>query len=64
MDKLITLLDEYEALHPKAENPLNFFNVLGLEGLIEMLEKANGRQIKWIPDFAGDTEDGGEIQYI
>jgi len=64
MDKLITLLEEYKKLHPKAENPLNFYDLLGEAGLIEVLEKANGRQIKWIPDFAGDTLDGGEIQYI
>lgn len=64
MDKLITLLEEYKKLHPKAENPLNFYDLLGEDGLIDVLEKANGRQIKWIPDFAGGVLDGGEIQYI
>jgi hypothetical protein len=64
MDKLEKLLNEYLDLHPKAETPLNYFNVLGEEKLIEVLEKSNGRQIKWIPNFTGDVLDGGEVQYI
>ncbi len=64
MNKLGTLLKQYQELHPNAETPLNFYNNLGEDGLIEILEKANGREIKWIPDFGGDVLDGGEIQYI
>ena len=64
MDKLETLLNEYLELHPNAETPLNFYDVLGEDGLIEILEQANGREIKWIPNFAGDVLDGGEIQYV
>ena len=64
MDKLEKLLNEYLDLHPKAENPLNYFNLLGEEKLIEVLERSNGRQIKWIPNFAGNVLDGGEMEYI
>ena len=64
MDKLETLLNEYLKLHPKAETPLNYYNDLGEDGLIEILEQANGRQIKWTADFTGDVLDGGQIQYV
>jgi hypothetical protein len=64
MDKLALLLNEYAELHPNAETPLNYYNVLGEDGLIEVLEQANGREIKWLPEFSGDVLDGGEIQYV
>ena len=64
MDKLQKLLNEYLELHPNAETPLNYYNLLGEDKLIEVLENSNGRQIKWIESFTGDVLDGGEIQYI
>jgi len=64
MDKLEKLLNEYLELHPNAETPLNYYNLLGEDKLIEVLENSNGRQIKWIESFTGDVLDGGEIQYI
>ena len=64
MDKLEKLLNEYLELHPNAETPLNYYNLLGEDKLIEVLKNSNGRQIKWIESFTGDILDGGEIQYI
>jgi hypothetical protein len=64
MDKLEKLINEYLELHPNSETPLNYYNLLGDDGLIDVLEKANGKEIKWIPNFTGDVLDGGEIQYI
>lgn len=64
MDKLGKLINEYLELHPNSESPLNYYNLLGEDGLIDVLEKANGKEIKWISSFTGDVSDGGEIQYI
>ncbi len=64
MDKLEKLINQYLELHPNSETPLNYYNLLGENKLIEVLENSNGRQIKWIASFAGNVLDGGEIQYI
>ena len=64
MNKLEKLANEYLELHPQSETPLNLYNLLGEDRLIEVLEQSNGRQIKWIPNFTGDVLDGGEVQYI
>ena len=64
MDKLEKLIKEYLELHPKAETPLNYYNFLGEDALIEVLENSNGREIKWNEDFTGDVLDGGEVQYM
>lgn len=63
MDKLEKLLNDYTEAHPDAENPLNFYNLLGEEGLIEALEKANGKELVWSADFNSNTLDGGQIEY-
>tara|TARA_R110000737_G_C14481217_1_gene468555 strand:+ start:737 stop:931 length:195 start_codon:yes stop_codon:yes gene_type:complete len=64
MDKLEKLINKYLELYPNSETPLNYYNLLGEDKLIEVLEQSNGREIKWIPNFTGDVSDGGEIQYI
>ena len=64
MNKLEKLANEYLELHPQSETPMNLYNLLGEDRLIEVLEQSNGRQIKWIPNFTGDVLDGGEVQYI
>lgn len=42
---LETLIGQYLTANPGAENPLAGFNYYGMEGLIALLEKANGRLI-------------------
>ena len=38
----------YMEQYPNAEDPINCMNDLGIEKLIEILENANGREIKFI----------------
>lgn len=64
MNKLEKLANEYLELHPQSETPMNLYNLLGEDRLIEVLEQSNGRQIKWIPRVGSNDLDGGEIQYL
>jgi hypothetical protein len=61
MSELFKLVDEYMALHPEAENPLNYFNALGLDELIDALKNANGKVLDFIPAKLPNVIDGGRI---
>jgi len=65
MDKLLKLIEKYEALHPELETPLNYLNVLGTEQLEQMLQKALKENLilEYI-DEGENTLDGGEITLI
>jgi len=45
MKKLQILLGEYMMANPQAENPMSFLEVFGIDGLIEILEKAKNRLV-------------------
>jgi hypothetical protein len=61
MIELFELVDQYRKLHPNAENPLNFFNALGEERLIEALKNANGKELEFIQPNVKDKIDGGRL---
>lgn len=65
MEKLEKLIEKYEALHPELETPLNYFNVLGVDQLTELLDKAlkENLVLEYI-DAGENTLDGGEITLI
>lgn len=65
MEKLEKLIEKYEALHPELETPLNYFNVLGVDQLTELLEKAlkENLVLQYI-DEGENTLDGGEVTLI
>jgi len=65
MDKLLKLIEKYEALHPELETPLNYLNVLGAEQLEELLGKAlkENLVLQYI-EPSENTLDGGEITLI
>lgn len=65
MDKLLKLIEKYEALHPELETPLNYLNVLGAEQLEELLGKAlkENLVLQYI-EPGENTLDGGEITLI
>ena len=56
MEQLFKLIEEYMVLHPDAESPLNYFNALGLDELLEALKNANGKVIY--------LNGGGEYGYV
>lgn len=61
MSELFKLVDEYMALHPDAENPLNYFNALGDEELINALKNANGKVLDFVPAKLPNIIDGGRL---
>jgi hypothetical protein len=61
MEELFKLINEYMALHPDAETPLNYFNALGLDELLEALKNANGKVIDLIDDNKYGYVDGGRL---
>ena len=65
MEKLAKLIEKYEALHPELETPLNYFNVLGVDQLTELLDKAlkENLVLEYI-DEGENTDDGGEVTLI
>lgn len=65
MEKLEKLIEKYEALHPELETPLNYFNVLGVDQLTELLDKAlkENLVLEYI-DEGENTLDGGEVTLI
>ena len=65
MEKLVKLIEKYEALHPELETPLNYLNVLGAEQLEELLGKAikENLVLEYI-DEDENTLDGGEVTLI
>ena len=65
MDKLIKLIEKYEALHPELETPLNYLNVLGAAQLEELLGKAlkENLVLQYI-EPSENTLDGGEVTLI
>lgn len=65
MDKLLKLIEKYEALHPELETPLNYLNVLGAEQLEELLGKAlkENLVLQYI-EPGENTLDGGEVTLI
>ena len=65
MDKLLKLIEKYEALHPELETPLNYFNVLGAEQLEELLSKALKENLVLQYIEPGENVlDGGEVTLI
>jgi len=65
MDKLLKLIEKYEALHPELETPLNYLNVLGAEQLEELLGKALKENLVLQYTEPGEnTLDGGEVTLI
>jgi hypothetical protein len=65
MEKLIKLIEKYKQLHPDEETPLNYFNVLGVDQLTELLDKAlkENLVLEYI-DEGENTDDGGEVTLI
>ena len=65
MEKLLKLIEKYEALHPELETPLNYLNVLGAEQLEELLGKAlkENLVLQYI-EPSENTLDGGEVTLI
>jgi hypothetical protein len=65
MEKLIKLIEKYKQLHPELETPLNYFNVLGVDQLTELLDKAlkENLVLEYI-DEDENTDDGGEVTLI
>lgn len=65
MEKLVKLIEKYEALHPELETPLNYLNVLGAEQLEELLGKAlkENLVLQYI-EPSEKTLDGGEVTLI
>jgi hypothetical protein len=65
MEKLAKLIEKYEALHPELETPLNYFYILGVEQLTELLDKAlkENLVLEYI-DEGENTDDGGELTLI
>jgi hypothetical protein len=61
MKELTELVKEYMALHPDAENPLNYFNALGADVLINALKNANGKILDFIPAKLPQVIDGGRL---
>ncbi len=61
MKELTELVKEYLALHPDAENPLNYFNALGAAELIKALKNANGKVLDFIPAKLPEVIDGGRL---
>lgn len=61
MSELFKLVDEYIALHPDAENPLNYFTALGADELIKALKNANGKVLDFIPAKLPPIIDGGRL---
>lgn len=65
MEKIFKLIEKYEALHPELETPLNYFSLLGVEELTELLDKAlkENLVLEYV-DAGVNTDDGGEITLI
>jgi hypothetical protein len=61
MEELFKLVEEYMVLHPDAESPLNYFNALGLNELLQALKNANGKVIDLIDDDKYGYVDGGRL---
>jgi hypothetical protein len=61
MEELFKLVEEYMVLHPDAESPLNYFNALGLDELLEALKNANGKVINLIDTDKYGYVDGGRL---
>lgn len=61
MEELFKLVEEYMVLHPDAETPLNYFNALGLDELLEALKNANGKVINLIGSGRYGYVDGGRL---
>jgi len=61
MKELFELADQYRKLHPNAENPMNYFNALGEQRLIEALKNANGKILVFIEPNVTDEIDGGRL---
>lgn len=43
------LANEYKAKHPRAQDPFDFLNEFGDEALVEIMKKAKGRKINFVP---------------
>jgi DNA-directed RNA polymerase subunit L len=61
MEELFKLVEEYMVLHPNAENPLNYFNALEFNDLLEALKNANGKVINLIDTDKYGYVDGGRL---
>ena len=65
MEKLAKLIEKYEAINPELETPLNYFNVLGVDQLTELLDKALKENLVLEYVDAGiNVDDGGEVTLI
>jgi hypothetical protein len=56
------LLGEYLTINPDADNPLDYVYVLGLDGVLNVLEEANNRKIVFI--IEEEAEDRIEYKII
>ena len=64
IDEFSKLIEEYMALHPNSTNPTQYLYVVGMEGLIEILKNANGREIVYAYENGNDVVDGGYVEYL
>jgi hypothetical protein len=61
-EKLEKLQNEYLKLHPNSEAPQILMFTYSVDDVIELLEKANGREIVYVDEV--DKLDGGYYEYI
>ena len=60
--KLQKLQNEYLKLHPNSETPQILMFTYSVDDVIELLEKADGREIVYVDEL--DKLDGGYYKYI
>jgi len=64
IEEFSQLIAEYMELHPNSTNPTQYLYVVGMDGLIEILKNANGREIVYAFENGKDVYDGGYVQYL
>lgn len=55
-------IDAYMTRHPHAEDPLTYLFVFGIDGIINLIDESNGREIKF--KTVMDSEDQVEVMYV
>jgi hypothetical protein len=62
LEEINVLLGEYLTINPEAENPFDYVYVLGLEGILNVLQEANNREIVF--NYVYSDEDRVEYKII